>query len=95
MYAAFRRAPLLTIVVLLENLFGVLFGLCGGVGVVQVSLVAADDLSFRSHVCSVSLSRRYLGSMGMGYWGPKSSLDLRWSNLVQMSSIGERVERRR
>lgn len=34
----------------LEDLLGVLLGLLGGVGVVDVGLVAASDLSFGRHV---------------------------------------------
>lgn len=52
----------LTVEVLLEDLLGVLLGLSRGVGVVQVGLVAADDLSFRSHVCDVLLRERSDGN---------------------------------
>jgi len=46
-------SPCLTITaveVVLENLLGVLLGLLGGVGVLQVGLVAAGDLSLGRHV---------------------------------------------
>lgn len=52
------RVSLLTAEVLLENRLGVLLGLIGGVGVVQVGLVTADNLSFRSHSCSDLLRER-------------------------------------
>lgn len=55
---------MLTVEVLFENLLGVFLGLSGGVGVVQVGLVTADDLSLRSHVCGVSLRER-CGSNGL------------------------------
>lgn len=38
-----------TVVFVLEDILGVVFGLSRGVWVVEVGLVTADDLSFRRH----------------------------------------------
>lgn len=63
-------ASVLTVEVLLEDLLGVLLGLSRGVGVVQVGLVAADDLSFRSHVCGGNdlVRRWYLVELHWSFW---------------------------